>query len=329
MMQELEEKQQAEEAAKELGMVFEVDARFHHVARMVLPDGRVKYIRDAYIDINGSGAAEVARDKDYAAYFLKKSGFPVPRGEAFFTPEWAKTIGSTRTPERAWRYAQRIGLPVFVKPNSKMQGKGVSRVANKVDFFMAVHRASANERTFLVQQPVHGKEFRVVVVNGEVVIAYQKTHPHIIGDGKLSVHDVIKKTHKSFLSPDGAGVRDGRIEEMLREQHLTLESVLESGRRVQLLPTANVSTGGSARNVTHLVHPQWCQIAVGIARAMNLRYIGIDLIAEKDLSQKPSDYTVLEVNSAPGLEYFALLGPKQMTIVKNVYKEILSTLQQM
>jgi D-alanine-D-alanine ligase-like ATP-grasp enzyme len=68
---------------------------------------------------------------------------------------------------------------------------------------------------------------------------------------------------------------------------------------------------------------------VGIARAMNLRYIGIDLIAEKDLSQKPSDYTVLEVNSAPGLEYFALLGPKQMTIVKNVYKEILSTLQQM
>ena len=317
------------EIAHELGFTFEVEERYGYVARLLLPDGRTRYLRNTVFDLNGAGATEVAKDKDYAAYFLVRSGYPVPEGESFHTREWAKKIKSSRTPEMAWWYAHSLGLPVIVKPNSKSQGSGVSLAHNKREFMSAVARASKSERVFLVQRPVQGRDYRIVVLDGEVISAYERLPLTVTGDGRSSVLQLLKRKQKAFVQ-EGRDTEidfnDPRITQMLREMKLTRASVIPRGLIVRLLPNANLSTGGDARDVTDVLHRDWHALAKRIACDMNLRYIGIDVMTEYALSGPPGKYTIIEVNAAPGLDNYATIGAAQARIVKELYRKVLLAL---
>ncbi|HJY23951.1 MAG TPA: Mur ligase family protein, partial [Hanamia sp.] len=88
---------------------------------------------------------------------------------------------------------------------------------------------------------------------------------------------------------------------ILNERGLTLQSVLPFGEILFLKDTANLSSGGTARDATDVVHPYNAFLAERIARLMNLDICGIDIIAEditKPINQ--NNGAVLEVNAAPG-----------------------------
>ena len=127
-----------ERIGRKLGVRVEIEPNWRYTGRLVFPDGTFSYFLATRFDINPFGAAEVAGDKDYAAFFMKKMGYPVPDGEAFFSPRWARTISSGRTPAAAYRYARTLGFPLIVKPNSLSQGVGVCVVHNKKEFDQAV-----------------------------------------------------------------------------------------------------------------------------------------------------------------------------------------------
>ena len=317
------------ELAQELCIRFEVEPRYGYVARIVMPDGSCRYMRNTVFDLNGSGATEIAKDKDYAAYFLALDGYPVPEGDSFHTREWTRVIGSKRSPEMAWKYAQKLGLPVIVKPNSKSQGSGVSLARNKQEFFRAVSRASKSERVFLVQRPVIGRDYRIVVIDGEVISAYERLPLTVVGDGRSTILELLKKKQALFIEQGRDTVlkpADPRMTEMLRKLKLTRASVLAKDEKIALLPNANLSTGGDARDVTGELHPEWKKLSATIARRMNLRYIGIDVMTEAELSTRPGDYTIIEVNAAPGLDNYASIGTKQMDVVKGLYRRVMLAL---
>lgn len=318
-----------QELAAELGVVFEIEERYGHAGRIVLRDGSTRYISGSLFDLNDAGATAVAKDKDYAAYFLAKSGFPVPVGDAFHTKEWAKYIQSDRTKDAAWGYVQSIGLPVIVKPNSKSQGDGVSLARTKSDFIQAVNRASKNERVFLVQKPIIGKDYRIVVLDGEVISAYERIPLFIIGDSTRTITELIESKQDEFSRINRAtiiDVNDPRITTTLRQKKLTRDSVLAAGIVLTLLPNANLSTGGDAKDVTESLHADWKTLSTKIAQAMNLRFIGIDIMTKFNLSEPPKDYVVLEINASPGLDNYASIGEKQHTVVKELYRKALLAL---
>lgn len=318
-----------QELAAELGATLEVESRYGYVARLVLPDGRTRLMRNTVFDLNGAGATDVAKDKDYAAYFLKLSGWPVTEGDAFPTREWAEKIKSKRLPEAAWKYARSLGLPVIVKPNSKSQGSGVSLAHNRTEFFRAVARASKSERMYLVQRLVQGSDYRIVVLDGEVISAYERLPLAVTGDGHSTIAKLLRDKQARFIE-EGRDTElklaDPRITAMLRKRGLTRASVLERGRKVVLLPNANLSTGGDARDVTQELHSEWRRVAKRIARDMNLRYIGIDVMTERSLAEKPGDYTIIEINAAPGLDNYASIGGEQMKVVKDLYRKVMVAL---
>jgi len=167
------------------------------------------------------------------------------------------------------------------------------------------------------------------VLDGEVISAYERMPLAVTGDGRSSVAKLLSAKQAAFvkegrdtvLKPD-----DPRITAMLRMLKLTRRSVLEKGRSVRLLPNANLSTGGDARDVTSTLHPKWKKLAVRIARDMNLRYIGIDVMTEDELSDVPGDYTLIEVNAAPGLDNYASIGEAQMSVVRELYRKVLLAL---
>jgi D-alanine-D-alanine ligase-like ATP-grasp enzyme len=317
------------ELASEMDIELHVDPRYGYVGQLRLPNGTTRYFRSTVFDLNGAGATEVAKDKDYASFFLSKLGYPVPTGDSFHTERWYKAIGSDRTPERGWEYAQTLGLPVIVKPNSKSQGAGVALVHTKEEFFEAVEHASHHERVFLVQKPVVGKDYRIVVLDGEVISAYERIPLTVTGDGTSTILQLLREKQKVFEETKRDTIinpNDPRIISMLRRKNYSLTSILEAGTSVILLPNANLSTGGDAIDVTPEIHRDWKELAAKIAHDMNLRYIGIDIMTEVPLSERPAKYTVIEVNAAPGLDNYAAIGEKQNEVVRELYRKVLLAL---
>ena len=121
----------------------------------------------------------------------------------------------------------------------------------------------------------------------------------------------------------GIKIDDPRITIKLKHQGLGFQSVPAKGQRVYLLDNANLSTGGDSVDVTENVHPAFKRLAVKLTRDMGLRLCGVDLMIQGDISQKPTIYWVLEINSAPGLDHYAKIGRAQEKVVENLYLQVL------
>ncbi len=317
-----------EKVARDLGVEVHIEP-WGFVGVLVLRDGRKRYFRGASFDLNTLGSSEVARDKDYAAYFLKQFGYPVPEGKTFFSESWAEVVGSDQRAEAACAYAETLGWPVIVKPNSRSQGRGVAKAWNAQELRQAIEEIEPYENVYLVQKVVPGRDYRIVVLDGEVISAYERKPLSVVGDGELSVRELLVEKQKLFIQSGRdttVPMEDFRIHNTLAQQGLTLESVLEKGRAVELLPNANLSSGGDAVDVTDVLHPTWHILAAKIATDMNLRYIGLDIMTEDSLAEVPNNYTVLEINSAAGLDNYAAMGGTQRARVEAMYKKVVEAM---
>lgn len=293
---------------------------------------RHSYFRYNVLDINPMGASEIAKDKDYANFFMKKMGYPiVPDSKTFFSDEWAKAIGSPRRNiDAAYRHARVLGFPVIVKPNSGSQGVGVALVYNKREFYRAVRIIFKRDRILLLQRPVQGKDYRLVVLDKKVISAYERIPLNVIGNGKSTVRQLLKIKQKQFIASSRdteIKMDDPRIATKLEHQGQSFRSVPTKGQRVYLLDNANLSTGGDSVDVTREAHPAFKKLAVQLTRDMGLRLCGVDLMIEGDIREKPKTYWVLEINSAPGLDHYAQIGKAQEKVVENLYLEVLKHLE--
>jgi len=256
-------------------------------------------------------------------------GYPVIPGEVFFTQRWCKSVGSRRGPAAAYRYAKRIGFPVIVKPNSKSQGLGVRKVYNKRELLRAIKTFEHNEHVFLVQRVATGRDYRIVVLDGKVISAYERLPLSVMGDGGSTIAKLLRQKQAAFNRIGRDTVikpKDDRMTAELQRQGRTRRTILKKGEKIVLLPNANLSTGGDAIDVTTTLHSQWARLAKRISRDMNLRYIGIDVMSRETLDQPPASYVLLEVNAAPGLDNYATMGKRQKQIVEDLYGRVLKAL---
>ena len=221
---------------------------------------------------------------------MKRMGYPTVPGKTFFAPKWAEAIGSPRGIDAAYAYAQSIGFPVIVKPNSGSQGKGVALVHTRRDFYSAMRRIFKLDRVALVQKPVRGRDYRVVVLDERVISAYERIPLSVVGDGKSSIRTLLQKKQRHFVSSSRdtrLRMEDPRIKAKLARAGLTFESVPERGQRIYLLDNANLSAGGDAVDVTDTMHSKFRALAVKLTRDMGLSLCGVDIMVEGDISKPP------------------------------------------
>ena len=316
--------------APRIGAKVVIEREWNIAGQIVYRSGRKRYFRYSSLDLNTLGASEISRDKDYANFFMKRMGYPTVPGKTFFAPKWAEAIGSPRGIDAAYAYAQSIGFPVIVKPNSGSQGKGVALVHTRRDFYSAMRRIFKLDRVALVQKPVRGRDYRVVVLDERVISAYERIPLSVVGDGKSSIRTLLQKKQRHFVSSSRdtrLRMEDPRIKAKLARAGLTFESVPERGQRIYLLDNANLSAGGDAVDVTDTMHSKFRALAVKLTRDMGLRLCGVDIMVEGDISKPPVAYWVLEVNSAPGLDHYVKTGRAQQKIVEEMYLEVLKHME--
>ncbi len=254
-------------------------------------------IMAAETDRTSAIAEAIAQDKELTKLMLRAAGVPVPFGRI------------VHSPEEAWEEAQEIGFPVTVKPADGNQGRGVAVNLNTKEQVLCAFKAAVKESSeIMVEENVHGRDFRLLVIGGRLIAAACRMPAHVIGDGVRTVAELIAEENTDPRRGDHHALQLSKIPldavslSTLRMQGLTPESVPENGKLVLIRRNANLSTGGTAVDVTDQVHPINANYAICAAASVGLDIAGIDIVAD-DIS-KPLDEQggkLIEVNAGPGL----------------------------
>jgi cyanophycin synthetase len=257
-----------------------------------------KRIRASETTLTSAIAVDLCQDKSLTNRMLHTVGVPVPRGEV------------VRTADGAWEAAQEIGLPVVVKPESGNQGKGVSvELRTEAEVRGAFHLADEIGRgDVLVEQHICGVDYRLLVINGRMVAAARRDAAQVTGDGVHTVQQLVVEANRDPRRREGHSgtmtrIRlDGSVDLVLGQQYLTLGSVPEAGRVVKLRSNANLSTGGTATDVTDDVHPSNARLAELAAQILGMDVAGVDIVCA-DIARPLREQrgAIVEVNAAPGL----------------------------
>jgi cyanophycin synthetase len=258
---------------------------------------RQKRIWAAQTSSTSALALEVCQDKTLTNQILGSIGVPVPRGSI------------VTSADEAWRLAQEIGLPVVVKPAEGNQGKGVSVRLSTEEMVRSAHAlASEHGPDVLVERYVEGNDYRLLVVGGKLVAAARRDPALVVGDGESTVEELIELANRDPRRREGHSSAltritvDDSVHMVLSQQQLSLDSVPEMGRMVRLRRNANLSTGGTAADITDEVHPRNVRVAELAAQAVGLDIAGVDVVC-RDI-RRPLDEqggAIVEVNAAPGL----------------------------
>ena len=254
-------------------------------------------IQAAETDFSSAIAESIAQDKELSKKLLQAAGLPVPIGR------------SVVNAEDAWAAAQDIGLPVVIKPRDGNQGKGVAVNLKTCEEVIAGFNSALEYRDdIMVERFLPGSDYRLLVVGDKMVAAARREPPLVVGDGKSTVRQLVDKVNADPRRGDGHAtlLTKIRFDEIalarLREQGLEAESVPAKGARVVLRNNANLSTGGTATDVTDDVHPEVAARAVMAAQMVGLDVCGVDLVVESVLKPlEEQNGGIVEVNAAPGL----------------------------
>ena len=241
-------------------------------------------------------AVEVADEKTQVKTHLKKSGIPVPKGRLVSTLEEALSVFNE------------IGPAVVVKPDVGNHGNGSTiNVVDPHQLEHAFHAAKAFYPDVIVEEYVHGGDFRLLVIDGKMVAAARREPAHIIGDGKSSIKSLIQKVNVDPLRGFGHEKVltqieiDDMTERLISLRGFSLDSCPKENEKVYLKATANLSQGGTATDVTDEVNPEIRRMAERAARIIGLDCVGVDALARDiSLPLSPSGIKVVEVNAAPG-----------------------------
>ena len=225
--------------------------------------------------------------------------------------------------EDALAIAEDIGWPVVVKPSGGGKGIGVTvGVADAAQLREAFARARESSASpVLVERFVPGDDHRLLVVGGRLIAAARRLPAQVTGDGTRTVAELVDivnsdpRRGEGFESPLVRVTIDDEALRVLASRGLAPGSIPAAGERVVLRGMANVSQGGTAEDVTKIVHPDNRWMAETIAEAMRFDVTGIDFLTP-DISRSWKDVGggVCEVNAIPGFRPHLLAGPPASTI---------------
>jgi len=241
-------------------------------------------------------AVSIASDKEETNHILADLGLPVPRQRL------------VRSAEGAARAASRLGFPVVVKPLDANHGRGVTLdLRNEADVRAAFEKAREHARSVIVETFLTGFDHRMLVVGGELVAVAKRVPGHVIGDGEHTIAqliDIVNADPRRGIGHEKVLTRlelDAQAERLLEAKKITKDTVLPKDEMFFLRGTGNLSTGGTAIDLTDAVHPDNREMAVRAAKAIGLDVCGVDFITP-DVTQSYREVGggICEVNAAPG-----------------------------
>ena len=281
-------------AAEERGVPW---IRLNRMSLVQFGHGRFqKRIQATTTSLTSNIAVELASDKEETNQILRDLGLPVPN---------QRLVQSAREAVRA---ARRIGGPVVTKPLAGNHGRGVSiKLVSDEEIEAGFAKAAEYSRNVVVESYLEGLDHRLLVIDGELIAAAKRVPGHVVGDGRSTVAELIQTLnqdprrgigHEKVLTRIEV---DAQAERLLARLGYTLDSVPAADEVVYLRSTANLSTGGTAIDVTDEIHPDNRDMAIRAIQAIGLDIGGVDfLTADITRSYREVGGGICEINAGPG-----------------------------
>ncbi len=256
-----------------------------------------KRIQATITEETSAVAVDIACDKDLTKQVLQDAGIPVPLG------------GVANSAREAVELFRRLDCPVVIKPLNGNQGHGVSLDLRTEESVVEGYEIASNfSKTVIVEPFIEGTNFRLLVVDGKCIAASERLPAHVIGDGQHSISELIELCNQDERRGSGhekplTKIKvDAVVEATLRQKGYSLSDVPQDGVCVNLLESANLSTGGEAKDVTNTIHISYRLMAERAARFIGLDVCGVDMVVQ-DLFVPATrkNCAVIEANAAPGI----------------------------
>ncbi|HEX5788285.1 MAG TPA: cyanophycin synthetase [Woeseiaceae bacterium] len=241
-------------------------------------------------------AVELAGDKEETNAILRDLGLPVPQQML------------VRSAEQAVRAAERIGYPVVLKPLNGNHGRGVSiNLKSPEEVELGFGKALEHGRAVVVESFIEGFDHRLVVIDGKLVAAAKRVPGHVVGDGQHTIEqlvEIVNQDPRRGVGHEKVLTRiefDHQADRLLAKLGYDRKTVPSPGEIVYLRSTANLSTGGTAIDVTDSIHPDNRQMAVRAVNAIGLDIGGVDFLT-RDITESYRDAGggICEINAGPG-----------------------------
>lgn len=258
---------------------------------------RQRRIQTAITDRTSFIAEGISRDKQLTKTLLKQLGLPVAAGRP------------VHDEADAWAAALEVGLPVVVKPRDADYGQGVSvKLWTQTEIAAAYREAREQSQHVLVEQYLPGEMYRLTVVGGRVVAAARREPAQVIGDGMLTVEQLVAEANRDpRRAPDCPSslwkiTLEAESLQVLADQRLTLDTVPAAGQVVLLRYDPSISAGGATVDVTDHVNADFAAVIVDAVQFVGLDVAGVDVIAE-DIRRPLAGQRagILEINAGPAI----------------------------
>ncbi len=277
-------------------------------------------------DINEYGSSLITRNKGLTRLILEPKKILLPKGKyfSFDSDEYSKNNVNNLLRD-VKEFIQELNFPIIVKGADLHRGSCVFKVNSEEECLIAIKNSFKKTNGVVIEEFIDFPTYRVLIFDGNIVACYRQDPFHIIGDGKSTAFQLIKKTKKIIReSPLGADFRGMNTEilEQLNQEGYAKGSIIPKDKKVILTATASIPKGGQAVDCINYMNDQLKEYCKKICTLLNLRLCGIDFVS-KNISKAPSESYLLEANSSPRLESYSLIGDKQSKVIENLMEEII------
>jgi cyanophycin synthetase len=255
-----------------------------------------KRIEATIASCTSSIAVDIAGDKNTTKRLLESAEVPVPTGSKLNSEEELQDA------------INNIGFPVVVKPADGNQGKGATTNINSYsEALLAFAAAKKYSESIICEKYIPGDDYRALVINYKFVAAAMRKPAAVVGDGVHTIAELVELVNRDPRRGNGHEnvmtriLIDDSTSQLLQKKGYTLQTVLPAGEECWLKTTANLSTGGTATDVTDSVHKKNILLFERIARTVGLDICGIDIMAPDLITPiLQNGGAIIEVNAAPG-----------------------------
>ena len=250
-----------------------------------LPNGKNKIIYNSDYWFDNSTLRRIFEDKIYTSKILRNNNFKVA-DDMLVVKESSSYSNSKNNIKACLDFAKKNGYPLIFKPNDGSLWQWITKIFNEEQLYKTIKEFNVNwSGLHLLQKYIPGKDYRVIYLDWEILAAYERIPPQIVWDGINTI--------KSLVEEKSQWTDNHKYFEYLKEQWINIESVLPKWEIKNLLPTANVATWWSVRQVTTTQRDK--EFLEKVAKTFWSRYFGIDILSEWELA----DGYILEINKSP------------------------------
>lgn len=238
------------------------------------------------------GAGQLTRCKDVTYKLFREHGLPTPNTKCFYLKSYDAVVAKKQLSE--------LSYPIIMKDSEGSNSRGIFPfIGNLEDAVTMLETELPRYRSMIAQEMVFGKEYRVLVLNDKVIGALEMIPPYARGDGTSTVQDLIERKQSQT---EQRTAFDKKLECLLKEQNVTLKSVMPKNEIAYIKRTSCLAEGGETRDVTDSVNDEIGKICIAASKAVGKYLAGIDVICG-DISQSLSGqpFNILEVNGKPDL----------------------------